>query len=126
MHSVEQDPASEIIPCVWAGAVVRLPLFHDAFTLLDLLAWGQVKLSLSGGSLHKFIDKDGLINYNDKFFTEDRSANIDHLCQEFPSINSDQVRDTFIKAEEDYMRAVGLAMTKRTPSDSKVIASATL
>ena len=126
MHSVEQDPASSVIPCVWAGAVVHLPLFHDAFTLLDLLAWGQVKLSLSGGSLHKFIDKDGLINYNGKFFAEGRSANVDALCQEFPSINHDQVRDTFIKAEEDYMRAVGLAITRRTPSNSKEVDSATL
>ena len=38
----EEDPKCEIVPCLWVGAMVRLPLYHHAFMLMDLLSWGEV------------------------------------------------------------------------------------
>jgi hypothetical protein len=64
--------------------VVRLPLYHHAFMLMDLLTWGEVKLGKGADGSHVFIDTHDLVGYMGKFFAEYRVALIDEMHVKFP------------------------------------------
>jgi len=74
--SADHDPHSEIIACVFPEGVVRLPLFHYAFSIQDLLAHGEVWLSHDGGPVHRFIDTKGLIGKMSQLFAVGRTWHI--------------------------------------------------
>ena len=54
--------------------MVRLPLYHHAFMLMDLLSWGEVKLGKGADGSHVFLDRHDLMGYMGKFFAEGRLA----------------------------------------------------
>jgi hypothetical protein len=79
MCSNQCDPDSFVIACVWPEGVEWLPLFHNAFSLLDLLFFGTVRLTRDGSGLHHYTDTDNLIGRWGKYFAEGRACNIDDL-----------------------------------------------
>ena len=93
--SAEFDPNSEIIACVWPEGVMRLPLLHDAFTILDLLFFGRVRLSKDGIEPHRYTDADNLIGRWGRYFAQGRTCHIEALSKQFPASNPDWVCATF-------------------------------
>jgi hypothetical protein len=58
---------------------VRLPLYHDAFTIQDLLAYGNVYLARDGSGLHSYTDVENIIRAYGEYFAVGRSSNIKEL-----------------------------------------------
>ena len=58
---------------------MRLPFIHDAFTILDLLFFGRVRLSKDGIEPHRYTDADNLIGRWGRYFAEGRTRHIEGL-----------------------------------------------
>ena len=86
---------------------MRLPLYHDAFTIQDLIAYGNVHLARDGSGVHSYIDVDNIIRAYGEYFVAGRSSNIYELRSEFPASEPFWVNATFGQCELQYMLRIG-------------------
>ena len=89
---------------------MRLPLYHDAFTILDLLVYGNVHLTRDGSGLHSYTDVDNLIGTYGKFFEDGRTTHIQQLSAQLPAIEPWWVNATFSECEARYMSKIAAAI----------------
>ena len=85
---------------------MRLPLYHHAFMLMDLLSWGEVKLGKGADGSHVFVDRNDLMGYMGKCFAQGRLAQINDLLAKFPKLTWEEVHLKYRELENIFMQNV--------------------